>query len=121
MDDTQICPICSRTMRTAKRYNFSVNNNPKILDYTERICSGTNHSVQIFTDDNTKKVDLLKLAINPNYSRVIEIDLLNQKCKINMYKLSKLDFTIDIPKIIYPDFPDLIKLQEKISLYMTVS
>lgn len=93
----------------------------KTADYVERTCSsGMNHVIQLFADSNTKKVDFIKLSLNPKYSRYLEIDFLNQKCRINCMKDGKAEY-IEVPKMIIPDFPNLVRLKERVSLYVVFS
>lgn len=63
---------------------------------------------------------MIKLSLNPKYSRFLEMDFVNQKCRITCSKDGENEY-IDIPKMIYPDFPDLTKLKEKVSLYVVFS
>lgn len=121
MDDIQSCPICNNKLRTIKTPNKFLYWIEKTANYTERLCNkGMNHSLQIFTDEATGKVDLLILSLNPKYSRYLEIDFYNQKCRINCMKEGKSEY-IDITKMVEPDFPDLVKLKERVSLYVTFS
>lgn len=121
MHDTLSCPICGNKLRSIKQANKQLYQIGKVANYIERTCSdGMNHSLQIFVDESTNVVDLLKLSLNPKYSRFLEIDFYNQKCRINCLKEGKPEY-IDIPKMIEPDFPDLIKLKEKVSLYVVFS
>ena len=121
MDDTLACPICGNKLRNIKLSNKFLHPVGKTANYIERTCSeGMNHSLQLFTDENNNQVDFLKLSLNPKYSRYIEIDFINQKCRINCLKEGKPDY-IDIPKMIYPDFPLLTKLKERVSLYIIFS
>jgi len=92
----------------------------KVGSWKERTCTGPNHSLQIFSDVNTKKVDLLTLSLNPKYSRYLEIDFVNEKCRINCMKDGKSEY-IHIDKMIEPDFPSLTKLKERVSLYVVFS
>lgn len=121
MDDTLVCPICEnklRTIRITNKHLFPVN---KTANYAERTCSeGMNHSLQLFTDEETGQIDFLKISLNPKYSRYIEIDFINQKCRINCMKNGKSEY-IDVPKMIEPDFPALVKLKERVSLYIVFS
>lgn len=121
MEDVTSCPICNNKLRTVRlngKYLFSVN---KTSNYVERTCSqGMNHSLQFFTDENTKKIDFIKISLNHKYSKFIEIDFINQKCRISCMKSGKAEY-IDIPKMLEPDFPNLTKLKEKVALYVTFS
>ena len=121
MDDTVSCPICGNKMRTVhltSKFSHTVN---KTANYTERVCSsGMNHTLQLFTDKATNKVDLIILSLNHKYSRYLEIDYVNQKSRIMCAKESKIEY-IEIDKILEPDFPDLTKLKEKVSLYVVFS
>ena len=93
----------------------------KTSDYAERICSdGHNHIVALWYDKTGKQVDWLRLSLNSNYSRFLEIDFVNQKCRITCAKDGEYEH-IDIPRMIEPDFPDLVKLKEKVSLYILFS
>lgn len=121
MDDSLVCPICGNKLRNIKltdKFLFPVN---KTATYFERTCSaGMNHSLQMFTDEATKQVDFLKISLNPKYTRYVEIDFVNKKSRINCLKENK-PYYIDIPKMVIPDFPDLNKLKQQISLYITFS
>lgn len=93
----------------------------KISDYAKRICSnGRNHIITFWTDKFTKQIDLMKISLNPKYSRFLEIDFINQKCRIICAKDGEYEY-IEIPKMINPDFPELTKLKERISLYVVFS
>lgn len=121
MDDTTACPICSNRLRTIKTPNKFLHWVDKTANYIERICNkGMNHSLRIFTDEATGEVDMLKLSLNPRYSRFLEIDFVNQKCRINCMKEGKSDY-IDIEKMITPDFPKLEKLKERVNLFVVFS
>lgn len=121
MDDTISCPICNNRMRAVRLSNKYLHTIDKTASYMERTCSnGMNHTLQIFVDEGTRKVDLLRLSLNHKYSRYLEIDYIHQKCRISCFKDSKAEY-IEIDKMIDPDFPNLIKLKEKISLYVVFS
>lgn len=121
MDDTLVCPICGNKLRNVNQKNKNLLPVGKTANYVERTCSlGMNHSLQLFTDGYTQQVDLLKLSLNPKYSRYLEIDFINQKCRISCLKAGKTEY-INIPKMIHPDFPKLAKLKEKVSMYVTFS
>ncbi len=122
MDDTLHCPICGKKLRTVNlpdRFLHSVN---KRADYAERTCTeGMNHrGLRLFTDKSNSKVDLLILTLDPKNSKYLEIDFVNQKCRINCMKDGKPDY-INVEKMITPDFPDLTKLKERVSLYVLFS
>jgi len=121
MDDTLACPICGNKLRNIKLPNKFLHHVNKTSDYIARTChNGMNHSLTFHVDEITKKVDFLKLSLNPKYSRYVEIDFFNQKCRISCLKDSKPDY-IEIPKMLHPDFPLLTKLKERVSLYITFS
>lgn len=121
MDDTLVCPICGNKLRNVNQKSKYLLPVSKTANYIERTCStGMNHSLQLFTDGYTQKVDLLKLSLNPKYSRYLEIDFINQKCRISCLKAGKAEY-INIPKMIQPDFPKLVKLKERVSMYVTFS
>lgn len=120
MQDTNICPICERKMRTV-----TINSRLEFIEkeafFLERTCSGPNHSIQIFTDKKTGSVDMLRFSLDPKYSRFLEIDFINNRCRAHCMKESKADSYIYIPKIVELDFPNLEKLKERISIYVTFS
>lgn len=121
MDDVLHCPICGNKLRTSHHTNKLLPFVNKTADYAERICSdGHNHIVVIWTDKATKKVDFLRLSLNAKYSRFLEIDYINQKCRITCAKDGEYEY-INIPKMIEPDFPDLEKLKERVGLYVVFS
>jgi uncharacterized protein YbaR (Trm112 family) len=121
MDDVLHCPICGNKLKTNHHTNKLLHPTGKTVDYAERICSEwPNHILAIWTDKASKKVDLLKFSLNPKYSRFLEIDYVNQKCRIICTKEGEIQ-NIEIPKMIEPDFPDLEKLKERVSLYVVFS
>jgi hypothetical protein len=120
MDDTTACPICGKKMRTVKVEDMYLPVVEKTDLYFERTCSGPNHSVQFYTSDSTKTVDMLKFSLDPKYKRYLEIDYVNKKCRIYCMKNGVAEY-IYIPKMIEPDFPNLEKLREKISMYVIFS
>ncbi len=121
MDDTQTCPICGNKLRTINLDNKYIVVIGKQSNFVERTCTkGMNHSLRLISDKVTGKVDFINLSLNPKYSRYLEIDFINQKCRINCMKDGKPDY-IDIPKMIIPDFPHLEKLKERVNLYVVFS
>jgi hypothetical protein len=94
MDDTLHCPICGKKMRTINTLDRLLHSVNKRADYAERTCTdGMNHrGLRIFTDKATGKVDFLVLALNPKNSKYLEVDFVNQKCRINCMKNGKPDF-----------------------------
>lgn len=79
-----------------------------------------NHVIQVFYNTRSKQIDFLKLSLNPKYSRFLEIDYYNQKCRISCVRDGNIEY-IDIESLIEPDFPDLVKLKEKVSVYVVFS
>ena len=120
MDDTLVCPICGLKLHNINRKNKHLLPAGKTANYVQRTCHGLNHFLQIFVDGYTDRVDFLKLSLNPKYSRYLEIDFINQTCRISCMKGGQAEY-IDIPKMIVPDFPKLIKLKERVAVYVTFS
>lgn len=121
MQDVQLCPICSAKLQSVSKKKRKLHWINKVSTYAEKKCvKGHNHSLQLFTDKLTGKIDLLKFSLEANYSKFIEIDFVNQRCRINCLKASVSSY-IDIPGIIEPDFPALEKLKQKVSLYVMLS
>jgi hypothetical protein len=121
MDDTLTCPICQNKLRNIKTYRL-LHYIGKSSWYIERTCSkGPNHrGMQFFTDEETGKVDLLKLPLNAQYSQYLEIDFYNQNCRISSTKDGRTEYLV-LDKMITPDFPALDKLKERVSLYVLFS
>jgi uncharacterized protein YbaR (Trm112 family) len=121
MQDMLCCPICGNKLRTIRKSRKLLPMVNKTANYAERTCTlGMNHTLQIFSDEDTTQVDLLKLSLAPDYSRFVMIDFINQKCKILCFKEGVSEY-IDIPKMVEPDFPELEKLKEKISMFVVFS
>ncbi len=118
MDDTTSCPICNNKLRSLKHPNKYLHPIAKTANFYERTCNGINHMLQFYTDSSTNKIDFIKVSLTPNYSRFVEIDFFNQKSRISYIIESKPEY-VEVPKILELDFPNLIKLKEKISLYAT--
>lgn len=132
MDDTLFCPICGNKLRSITRtkrvmYGFSWVPVPiidlgKYGNYIERVCTkGPNHrGLQFFTNEDTKKVHMLKLSIDPKYSVFLEIDFHNERSRISCMKNGR-PYYIEIDKLLVPDFPNLIRLKEKINMFVLLS
>lgn len=120
MDDVLNCPICGDKTRNIHTDNKLLHPVSKTANYTERVCAGHNHTISLWTDRDTKQVDFIKLSLNPSYSRWIEVDYINQKCRIVCSKNGEYEY-IEIPKMLDLDFPDLAKLKEKVSIYIIFS
>lgn len=121
MDDTTNCPICGRKMRIVNLYGKMLHNVNKQADYTERTCvQSATHLLQFFADKTTGKVDFINLSLDPKNSKYLEIDFVNEKCRISCMKDGVPEY-IEIPKMIVPDFPQLEKLKEKVNLFVVFS
>lgn len=119
MQDTTICPICGKKLRTVST-NTNLSFIEKVGDFFERTCTGPNHSVQFYTDKVNKSVDMLRFSLDPKYTRYFEIDYVNGRSRIYCMKNGETQY-IYLPKMLEPDFPELNKLREKISIYVTFS
>ena len=122
MDDALHCPICQRKLRTRNLDNKLLLPVGKTANYVERVCSkGYNHCLVIWTDKANNQVDLLKVSItSTKYIRLVELDYINQKSRIACPRDGKYEY-INIPKLMEADFPDLVKLKERVSLYVLFS
>lgn len=121
MDDTTLCPVCRSKMRNLNVKGKYSHHTGKAANYIERSCHNKkNHYVQILTDKETNKVDYVRLSLDPKYSKSIEINFFKGTCTLHLTK-DKVTHTISIAKIIEPDFPDLIKLKQQVSLYSLFS
>lgn len=118
MDDTLVCPVCKNKLTNINLYNKRLFN--KISNYVERTCIGINHTLRLYTELVSNNVDFLKLSLSPKYSIFVEINYIDNNTRIQCLKENKSKY-IDIPKILIPDFPDLIELKKRISLYITFS
>lgn len=117
MDDTLTCPICGNKLKNQHLTHFQT----KTGDYVSRSCiQGTDHSIQFYTNKSTNIVEYLTLSLNPKNSRYLDIDFINEQCRIHCMKDGKPDY-ISIPKMIIPDFPALEKLKERVNLYVVFS
>jgi len=121
MDDVCFCPICNDKLKNVylnKKTLFPVN---KTSDYIQRICAtGHNHSILIWTDAISNAIDFLKVSLDSKYSKWLEIDFVNSKCRIICAKNGKYQY-IDIDKILDIDFPDMLKIKEKVNFLITFS
>lgn len=120
MDDVILCPICNTKLRNHNENQKIIHKINKKSDYVERICATAYHSFVMWVDKKTKQVDLLKMSLNSDYSRFIWVDFYNKKSTIICLKQNDEE-TIEIPKIIEPDFPDLKDLKERVGMYIVFS
>jgi hypothetical protein len=121
MNDTLACPICQNKLRTVKLKDCYLTSSFKSSNYFERTCNGTNHSLQFFTNEDTDQVEILKFSLNPKYSIFLEINYVDQSSRVYCLKKGLISNTIEISKMIVPDFPDLVNLKEKIGMYVVFS
>ena len=121
MDDTLICPICDRKFLSSKYANMHLKEIDKIANYTSRICTKSmNHVLSFWTDQDTNKVDYIRISLEPNNSKVITIDFHNEKSKISMYKNSDPQY-IHLQRTFEPDFPSLENLRKQVNLFILFS
>lgn len=120
MEDTTTCLICQKKLRTIKLDNTYLPLVGKSGSFSERTCSGPNHSLQFYTNKSTKLIELLRFSLDHKYTRYLEVDYFNKRCRIYCMKNGDIEY-INIPKMVELDFPDLEKLKEKISTYVTFS
>lgn len=134
MDDIMLCPICGNKFTSRSTYTSALDPEalpikkvkrhcsraPKPSNYIERTCTNMNHSLLTMVNKNTNKIDFIKMSLNHKYSRYIEIDFYHQKCRVSCMKDGNSEY-IEIPKMILPDFPDLVKLRERVGLYVVFS
>lgn len=118
MQVSEHCYICGDKLRKINRK--SIYELDKDITYNERCCIGVNHSLQFFVNEDSKKVELLKISLKPDYSVFIVINFYLKKCKLITFKHGNQQI-IEINRLLYPDFPDLVKLKEKVKMYMVIS
>lgn len=119
MQDTKKCLVCGNRLSTIRMKNKHLHWVGKTANYAERVCSkGVNHFLQLFVDESTKTVDMLTVSIQ--YSRHFRIDFINGKCRVVCLKENQPEY-IEIPKMIEPDFPDLVRVKEKVAMYVVFS
>lgn len=125
MEDCSACPICNSKLKVSNKDDLYLTNkvSSKIEYYSEKVCNGTNHHIQIYVDKLTNKVGFIRFSLNPKYSKYLEIDYVNGLSTILLYlqndKGINLINTIEIPRILEIDFPDLTNLNKIISVYTT--
>ena len=120
MQTNRICPICSAKMRSIKLNNKYYPFLNKKSNFIELTCTKLNHCIQLVIDSKTDQLDLLKVSLLPDYSRFLYADYINQKCKI-VYTKNGIEQTINIPKLLELDFPELVNLKNKISTFILFS
>ena len=118
MEDTLSCPICGSKLRNNYLHNQFIQVLGKTSTFVERSCTAQhNHSIRFFVDGATGKIDFLRLPLNPQCSRFIEINYLLNKSRISCWKDNKPEY-LEIERVLDPDFPDLTKLREKVGIYV---
>src|SRR5258706_14214776 len=121
MDDILKCPICNTKLKTSHHKHKLLHPTNTTADYAERMChEGYSHVLSAWTNKETQKVDLLRFSIDPKYSRIIDNDYVNQRCRLALLNDQTFKY-IEIPKLLVPDFPDLCKFKEAISVYVLFS
>ena len=122
MDDVPLCPVCNLTLRTFGSSKWYFPDLNKEALFIERACTqGHNHSLRWFADSATGKVDIIKISLNAEYSVFVEINFVFGTSKIFCMNNGDKQRVISLPKILVPDFPNLMELKEKVSLYIIFS
>jgi len=122
LEDYIDCPICGDKLRTVRKNKITLYFVNKTAKYIERLCTkGYAHSLQLFYDINTGKIDLLKFSLSHKYDSFIELDFVNLKSRIIYFNSDNSPEYININALIMPDFPDLVGLKEKVSKYRLFS
>lgn len=118
MDDTLICPICGNALKSTKSATFRMHTLNKTAKYIYRNCAeAINHTASFYIDQNTNKIDFLKISIEPNYSKIIEIDFHNQKSTLRLHGNNASE-TIHLQRTFEPDFPALENLKKQVNLFI---
>jgi hypothetical protein len=118
MDDFKNCPVCGCKMRN--KHDVSVKFPNKISSLTTRLCTGTNHTLQIFSDPKDNSVKIFKVSLNPKYTKFVEINYVTGTTDIRCFK-EGIERTLTLNKILEPDLPTLEKLKKKVDLYVVFS
>jgi transcription elongation factor Elf1 len=114
MKDTKHCPICNLKLLNS---NKQIDPITKKLRYVRRICNGTNHFFQMHVDAILNRVDMLRVSLDPYYSKSLEVYYTaNKSCII--YAKNSVEEVIKIDRILDIDFPDMLKLKEKVDTYL---
>ena len=122
MQDTKYCPICSNKLKNLTCKNYYLYFVNQSSNYVRRSCThGMNHNFQIFTDLKSKKVSFVKVSLIHDYSKFLEMDLVNNKSRILCIGEQKNYQYIELPKTFIPDFPDMKNLKEKLNKYILLS
>lgn len=118
MDDITNCPICNNFLKNSNvKFLYQTN---KMVPYAVRTCTkGFAHTLRLYTDKATSKVDLIEFSISPNYSKFIEINFIKSSTQITI-KNNTTSF-IHLDKVIFPDFPDLTGLLKQVDTFILLS
>lgn len=119
MDDMLFCPICNNKLRTYVRSialpQMSLQN------FNERTCTlGINHTLQFLSLDKSKKIHWIKMSLDINYSKYLEVNFISDTSCILLANNGIFN-KIEIDKKIELDFPSLSKTLEKVNTYVTFS
>jgi len=118
MDDLLFCPMCHNQLRTIHLDNKFLHPIKKLANYAERICSqGHNHIISLWADKQTKQIDMIKISLNSNHTKFVQLDFVNNKSQIILAKNYSYE-VINIDRLIVPDFPDIVELKKTVSLYV---
>jgi hypothetical protein len=118
MDDCVLCPICNDKLIT---FNYSqVSRFGKTTDYIERVCRKKHdHIICLWTDKKTGQIDILRLFVDPKFSRYLETNFLEQTSYFIAYNdANEEQKVIELGEMIVPDFPLMTQLKKKLANYM---
>jgi len=111
LPDQTVCPICKDSLKNKRLSHW--NSIPG--NFISRECADPiNHFLYFIAENNN--IIFIKFSINETYSRIISIDYLSNSSEILMLK-NNSQTLIKVPKLLIPDFPNLLDLKSKIDIY----
>ena len=113
----ETCPMCGKKLTNSNSPSQIIGG--KLSKFTQSWCvSEFDHQFEILWDENSYQIDLMQ--INWDNCRSVKLNYVNNISNIFCWKKNTA-YSIIVPRVLEPDFPNLKSFKEKVDLIILYS